>query len=160
MFWKELKVDNYFRYVPNGNHSLKGTLAQVSLISFYQATITDTKIPEFSWNISNDTIFLEVDPESDYIIRKWEAINETDRDFRIYVVGEVWQREELDKQADGNYAVHFSSPESGYKAALVEIIFNPVSDYPLTFTSGTLVTPDTYPFAPFEPAEPNLSVYS
>ena len=29
----------------------------VSLISFYHAVITDTKIPEFNWDISSDTIY-------------------------------------------------------------------------------------------------------
>jgi hypothetical protein len=60
----------------------------VSLISFYHAVITDTKIQEFNWDISSDTIYMQIDPESDYIIRKWEAINKQDRDFRIYVIGE------------------------------------------------------------------------
>jgi PhoPQ-activated pathogenicity-related protein len=94
---------------------------------------------------------MQIDPESDYIIRKWEAINKQDRDFRIYVIGESWYKEDLDKEPDGNYEICISKPETGYKAALLEVIFNPDSDYPLTFTSGTLVTPDLYPFAPFEP---------
>ncbi|MEN8229062.1 MAG: PhoPQ-activated protein PqaA family protein [Bacteroidota bacterium] len=149
-YWNDLKGENYLQYVPNGNHGLKG-YEPISLVSFYHATITDTSIPEFNWSISGDSIYMEVDPESDYVIRRWEAVNETDRDFRIFVVGEAWQKEELEIAADGSYAIHVSKPESGYKAALVEIIFNPDSDFPLTFTSGTLVTPDKYPFAPFEP---------
>jgi len=51
---------------------------------------------------------------------------------------------------DGRYAVYIAKPDSGYKAALVEIIFDPGTDFPLTFTSGTMVTPDTYPFPPFQ----------
>ncbi len=150
-YWDNLKGENYLQYVPNGNHGLRG-YQPISLISFYHAAITDATIPEFSWSVSNDTIHMKVDPESDYVIRKWEVINETDRDFRIYVIGEeAWQMEALETESDGSYAIHISKPESGYKAALVEIIFNPESDFPLTFTSGTLVTPDQYPFAPFEP---------
>lgn len=150
-YWNDLKGDSYLRYVPNGNHGLRGTYQPISLISFYHTVITDTQIPEFNWSISGDSIYMQIDPESDYIIRKWEAVNEQGRDFRIYVIGESWYMEELDKQPDGIYEINISKPETGFKAALLEVIFNPESDYPITFTSGTLVTPDTYPFDPFEP---------
>jgi len=150
-YWNDLKGDSYLQYVPNAGHGLRGTYKPISLISFYHAVITDAQIPEFNWSISSDTIYMEIDPESDYVIRKWEAINEQGRDFRIYVIGESWYEEELEKQPDGIYEINISKPESGYKAALLEVIFNPESEYPLTFTSGTLVTPDQYPFAPFEP---------
>jgi PhoPQ-activated pathogenicity-related protein len=150
-YWEELKGDSYLQYVPNGNHGLSGSYRPMSLIPFYQAVITGTAIPDFNWNISNDTIYMEVDPTADYAIRKWEGVNEADRDFRIYVLGEAWEKEEIEWKADGKYAIHISRPERGFKGGLVEIIFNPDSAFPLTFTSGTVVTPDVYPFGPFEP---------
>jgi PhoPQ-activated pathogenicity-related protein len=97
---------------------------------------------------------MQVDPESDYIISKWEVINGKARDFRIYVIGESWQEERLEEEPDGVYEIGISKPETGYKAVLLEVIFNPDSDFPLTFTSGTLVTPDQYPFDPFKPDKP------
>jgi PhoPQ-activated pathogenicity-related protein len=150
-YWDDLKGDSYLQYVPNGNHGLQGTYQPASLISFYNAVITDTKIPEFNWNINGNTINMQIDPKSDYIIKKWEAVNNKDRDFRIYVIGKAWQEEKLEKEPDGIYNINISKPDSGYKAALLEVIFNPDSDFPLTFTSGTLVTPDKYPFAPYKP---------
>jgi PhoPQ-activated pathogenicity-related protein len=150
-YWNDLKGDSYLQYIPNSGHGLKGTYQPISLISFYHAVITDTKIPEFTWSISGDTIYMQINPENEYVIRKWEAVNEKGRDFRIYVIGESWYMEELDEQPDGIYEVNILKPETGFKAALLEVIFNPESEYPLTFTSGTLVTPDQYPFAPFEP---------
>ncbi len=152
-YWKGLKENSYLQYIPNSGHGLQGTYQPISLISFYHSVITDTKIPEYSWNISGNSIKMQVDPASDYMVRKWEAVNETDRDFRIYVVGEeAWQMEELEFQSDGNYTSHISQPENGFKGALLEVVFNPNSEFPLTFTSGTLVTPDRYPFEPFRPA--------
>ena len=50
---------------------------------------------------------------------------------------------------DGKYSIYIQKPDSGYKAALFEIIFDPGSVFPLTFTTGTLVTPDTYPYPSF-----------
>ncbi|MCK4751751.1 MAG: hypothetical protein KAT15_32065 [Bacteroidales bacterium] len=153
-YWDDLKDDKYLLYVPNANHGLQGTYQPASLVSFYNAVITETPIPEYSWSVSDDTIHMKVDPGTDYRINKWEAVNETDRDFRIYVIGEVWQKEEINKQDDGEYVIHFTQPESGFKAGLVEVVFNPDTDFPLYFTSGTLVTPDVYPFEPFQPAKP------
>ena len=99
--------------------------------------------------------FVDVDPLENYQIRKWEAVNPEDRDFRIYVLGEAWKSEEIDRRENGEYAIHISKPESGYKGGLVELIFNPDSEFPLTFTSGTVITPDQYPFRPFKPEQSN-----
>ena len=153
-YWDDLKEEKYLLYVPNGNHGLQGTYQPNTLISFYHAVITDTPIPEYSWSVSNDTIHMQVDPQADYLIHKWEAVNESDRDFRIDVVGPAWQKEEIPLQEDGSYSIHFTGPESGFKAGLAEIVFNPGTDFPLYFTSGTLVTPDIYPFGPFQPEDP------
>jgi len=119
-------------------------------IMSWMEVITGTDIPDFDWSISNDTIYMHVAPENDYRINKWEAVNTTGRDFRKYVVGNPWQKEEMAIAENGRYAVYIAKPDSGYKAALVEIIFDPGTDFPLTFSSGTLVTPDTYPFPPFQ----------
>jgi PhoPQ-activated pathogenicity-related protein len=151
-YWDDLQGENYLQYVPNVGHGLHGTYLPENLVSFYQRVITDQEIPEFNWRISNDTIFAEVDPGSTYQIRLWEARNETDRDFRIYVVGkEAWQMQALELNPEGKYVVPVSAPETGFKAALVEVIFNPDSGFPLTLTTGTLINPDSYPFDPFEP---------
>jgi PhoPQ-activated pathogenicity-related protein len=149
-YWDDLMGESYLHYVPNGNHSLRNAYQPISLISFYQRIITGTAIPSFDWTVSNDTIYVEVDPENEYILNKWEAVNKNGRDFRKYVVGDAWYKEEINREEDGKYSIYIEKPAAGYKAALVEVIFNPGSVFPLTFTSGTVVTPDTYPFPPFQ----------
>lgn len=150
-YWDDLKGDSYLQYVPNGNHGLRGTYLPENLLSFYQSVITGAEIPEINWKISRDTIYLDVKSQAPYEIRKWEAVNVTDRDFRIYLLGEAWESKGIKRSLDGKYQVHFSQPQSGYKGGLLELIFFPDSDFPLTFTSGTVITPDRYPFEPFEP---------
>jgi PhoPQ-activated pathogenicity-related protein len=151
-YWDDLQGVNYLQYVPNAGHGLHGTYLPENLVSFYQRIITGEEMPSFNWRISNDTIYAEVDPGSDYQIRLWEACNETDRDFKIYVVGEeAWQMEALELNKEGSYAIPVSEPETGFKAALVEVVFHPDTEFPLTLTTGTLITPDCYPFDPFEP---------
>ncbi len=154
-YWDDLKGDSYLQYVPNGNHGLRGTYLPANLLSFYHFVITESEIPKVRWKINNDTIFVDVDPLENYQIRKWEAVNPKDRDFRIYVLGEAWESEEIDRRENGEYAIHISKPESGYKGGLVELVFNPDSEFPLTFTSGTVITPDQYPFRPFKPEQSN-----
>ncbi len=151
-YWQDLQGESYLQYVPNVGHGLHGSYLPENLVSFYEYTISGTKIPIFSWHISHDTIYAEVETDADCQIRKWEAVNEAARDFKLYVVGdEAWHMEPLTVTEEGLYAIPVANPEMGYKAALVEVIFNPDSEFPLTLTTGTLVTPDRYPFEPFQP---------
>jgi PhoPQ-activated pathogenicity-related protein len=151
-YWDDLQGENYLQYVPNVGHSLHGSYLPENLVSFYRYTITGTEIPHFNWHIENDTIYAEVDPDSNYRISLWEAVNPDGRDFKRYVVGDdAWLMEPVEITMDGYYAIPITGPESGYKGALLEVVFNPDSELPLTLTSGTLVTPDTYPFKPFQP---------
>ncbi|MGW8315027.1 MAG: PhoPQ-activated pathogenicity-related family protein [Bacteroidales bacterium] len=148
-YWDDLQGPSYLQYVPNVGHGLHGYTPE-NLISFYQAVITDRELPSMEWSVEDHTIHLQIDPSADYEISKWEAVNPEARDFRIYVNGEAWVEEPLEKSGTGTYEVSVSLPETGYKAAMLEVRLDPGSEFPLTFTSGTLVLPDTYPYAPFQ----------
>jgi PhoPQ-activated pathogenicity-related protein len=151
-YWDDLQGDNYLQYVPNAGHGLHGSYLPENLVSFYQHIITGEEIPEFDWDIRNDTIFARVDPADKYQIRLWEAVNPSARDFKIYVTGgDAWQMKPLEVHEDGLYAIPVSPPETGFRGALLEVVFQPDSEFPLTLTSGTLITPDSYPYDPFEP---------
>ncbi len=151
-YWNDLQGENYLQYVPNVGHGLHGSYLPENLVSFYHSTITETKIPDFQWHISQDTIYAQLPPGIDYQIRLWEAINENARDFKLYVVGEeAWQMETLEISASGNYAIPISAPENAYKGALLEVVFNPGSEFPLILTTGTVITPNSYPYKPFQP---------
>ena len=63
--------------------------------------------------------------------------------------------EAIEATQNDHYAIPIESPEKGYKGALLEVVFHPDSEFPLTLTTGTLITPDTYPFDPFVPAWPS-----
>jgi PhoPQ-activated pathogenicity-related protein len=154
-YWKDLKGESYLQYGPNAGHGLHGSYLPENLISFYQHTISNTRMPEFNWHISGDTIYAKVDPSMDYEIRLWEAHNAANRDFKLYIVGdEAWQMKSPEIRENGSYAIPLSAPENGYKGSLVELIFYPDSDFPLTFTTGTYILPDQYPFDPFQADHP------
>ena len=153
-YWDDLVGDKYIQYVPNANHGLNGTYNLGSLVAFYNAVITESAIPKVDWSVSADSIYLEVLSDVDYKVTKWEAVNENARDFRVPVIGRVWKDSELSKTSNNQYAINFSAPEKGYKAGMLEIIFDSGTEVPFTFTTGTVVTPNTYPFGPFKPDIP------
>ena len=153
-YWDDLVGDKYIQYVPNANHGLNGTYNLGSLVAFYNAVITESAIPKVDWSVSADSIYLEVLSDVDYKVTKWEAVNENARDFRVPVIGRVWKDSELSKTSNNQYAIHFPAPERGYKAGMLEIIFDSGTEVPFTFTTGTVVTPNTYPFGPFKPDVP------
>ena len=153
-YWNDLVGDKYIQYVPNANHGLNGTYNLGSLVAFYNAVITESAIPKVDWSVSADSIYIEVLSDVNYKVTKWEAVNENARDFRVPVIGKVWKDLELSKTPDNQYAIHFSAPENGYKAGLLEIVFDSGTEVPFTFTTGTVVTPNTYPFGLFKPVVP------
>ena len=153
-YWDDLVGDKYIQYVPNANHGLNGTYNLGSLVAFYNAVITESAIPNVDWSVRADSIYLEVLSDVDYKVTKWEAVNENARDFRVPVIGRVWKDSELSKTSNNQYAIHFPAPERGYKAGMLEIIFDSGTEVPFTFTTGTVVTPNTYPFGPFKPDVP------
>ena len=153
-YWDDLVGDKYIQYVPNANHGLNGTYNLGSLVAFYNAVITESAIPKVDWSVSADSIYLEVLSDVDYKVTKWEAVNENARDFRVPVIGRVWKDSELSQTSNNQYAIHFPAPEKGYKAGMLEIIFDSGIEVPFTFTTGTVVTPNTYPFGPFKPDVP------
>jgi len=154
-YWDDLQGESYLQYVPNVGHGLHGSYLPENLISFYHSTITDARIPGFDWSIQDNTIIAEVEPASDYQIRLWEAVNPEGRDFKSYVIGrEAWKMKAIDINESGRYTIPIASPDKGFKGALVEVVFKPDSQFPLKLTTGTLVTPDTYPFDPFVPDLP------
>jgi len=153
-YWDDLVGDKYIQYVPNANHGLNGTYNLGSLVAFYNAVITESPIPKVDWSVSADSIYLEVLSDVDYKVTKWEAVNENARDFRVPVIGRVWKDSELSKTSNNQYAIHFPAPENGYKAGMLEIVFESGAEVPFTFTTGTVVTPNTYPFGLFKPDVP------
>ena len=86
---------------------------------------------------------------TNYSIKQWEIVNRETRDFRVYVDGRTWSSIDIPKSNEGRYAVKIAPPEAGYKAGLLEITFNPESELPFTFTTGTVVSPNTYPISEY-----------
>ena len=153
-YWESLIGNKYLQYVPNGNHGLTGTYNPESLVSFYHAIITNSDIPKFNWYVSNDSIYLNVNTDANYTVKSWEAINENTRDFRVAVIGKSWKSNKINTTSNDKYYLHVSKPKTGYKAGLLEITIESGTKAPFVFTTGTLVSPNSYQFMPFKPKVP------
>src|SRR6266852_8202298 len=53
-YFDDLKGPKYLRYVPNGDHSLRGTDAADSILAFYRAIVEGSPLPKFKWKMEKD----------------------------------------------------------------------------------------------------------
>ncbi len=150
-YFNDLKGEKHLRYVPNADHSLRGTDAIQTLGAFFDSIVHDTKRPEFSWTISKDGVFRvksEVKPTE---VKLWQATNPDARDFRMEKVGPIYKSTVLTEESKGVYVAKVAAPEKGWTAAFVELTFPTGRSFPLKFTTEVKVFPDTYPFPAFKP---------
>jgi PhoPQ-activated pathogenicity-related protein len=156
-YWDDLPGRKYLRYVPNTGHSLSGTDTPSSLISFYSHILNNENVPRFDWQADTDTgeIRLQLDPNNlpDELLL-WSAHNPEGRDFRLYVIDRIWLAQSVEIGDDGTAHIELNSPESGFTAWFVEGLFNADAAHPLKLTTGVVVTPDEYPFGPYETVSP------
>jgi PhoPQ-activated pathogenicity-related protein len=149
-YFTGLRGENYLRYLPNTDHSLKGEYvdAAESAVSFYQSILSDTPRPSFSWNFADDGS-IRVKTESKPIaVRLWQAQNPSARDFRLATIGAAYTSSKLADQGDGLYIGKAPEPKQGWAAYFVEMTFPTDGPYSYKFTTGVRVTPDRLPFGP------------
>ncbi len=154
-YWDDLPGDKHLRYVPNTGHSLSGTDAVHSLISFHYKTINGISMPEFHWSVNQESIRIETDPENPpESLKLWRADNPETRDFRLYVIDRTWENREIPLPGNGVIDVELEIPGEGYSAYFVEANFPGTENLDLKLTSGVVILPDTYPHEPFETDNP------
>ena len=147
-YWDDLIGEKHLQYLPNAGHGLYGTYVTDDLINFYNQVINKKESPYYEWSIDQNTFNINIDPSADYQIKKW-SINNSERDFRIYKVGEGWKSDDIIKNKDGKYSITIDNPESGYSAYFIEIIFDLKLNESISFTTGTAVLPNKYPYSKF-----------
>jgi PhoPQ-activated pathogenicity-related protein len=151
-YFDDLIGEKHIRYVPNTGHSLEGSDALETLISYYQYILTKSERPGFGWKVDASTIQISTDPDNPPSeIKLWQArSDERPRDFRIDVIGKVWTDSTLAIQSGGKYVIDLDVPARGWKAYFVELIYHKEGKLPLKLTSGVTVLPNEYPFEPFK----------
>jgi PhoPQ-activated pathogenicity-related protein len=143
-----LQGATYLRYVPNTDHSLRGSDAPESGLAFYEAILQHAALPKFAWRFEADGAIRVTTETRPSEVRLWQAANEGARDFRLATIGPAYRSSVLAAEGDGAYVGKVPPPEHGWIAYFVEMTYPGGGDYPFKFTTGVRVTPDTLPFAP------------
>ena len=152
-YWNDLQEKKFLRYVPNAGHSLEDTDAVETMIAFYNAVLNHSELPDFTWELDQNQIHIETNPEAPLSeIKIWHAVNRKERDFRLSVIGRVWQDSTIKVNADGEYDITLSAPEKGWKAFFVELTYN--YRLPFKLTTGVKVLPERHPYPPFQNPDP------
>ncbi len=147
-YFDALIGEKYLRYVPNTDHSLKGSDARESVLAFYHAIVADQPRPKFSWSFAPDGV-IEVDTaERPLATVLWQATNPQARDFRLEAIGPAYRRSILEPDGDGTFRARVPAPAHGWVAYFVELTFASRGPFPFKFTTEVRVAPDTLPFGP------------
>lgn len=153
-YWDDLVGDKYLRYVPNTGHGLDDSDAFFTLMAFYHSIISETPLPQYSWTYgANNTLTITTNSKP-VAVKFWSATNPKTRDFRVDVVGAIWESVPVEAKSEGVYEVTLSAPEAGWTAQMVELTFEGPAGTPLKYTSPIKVLPEECPFEYTPPANP------
>ncbi len=159
-YYDELSGPKWLRYVPNAEHSLGGTDVPFTLLSFYNAIINDTKLPEYSWTVEEDDSIHVKTKDKPSAVKLWQATNAETRDFRVDKIGRVWKSQRLEPSEDGTYVGKVEKPEKGYTAFMVELTYPNPGSPSFKVTTQVKIVPDVLPFEYKQPTPPVESATS
>lgn len=144
-YFDDLKGPKFLRYVPNADHSLKGSDALLSITAFYHAILKQTPFPEFSWKLKEDGS-IEVNTKSKpREVNLWQATNPKARDFRLETIGPAYTKSKLEAKEEGVYDASLPTPSEGWTAFFVELVFDSGEVIPFKFTTQVSVVPNRLP---------------
>jgi PhoPQ-activated pathogenicity-related protein len=150
-YFDDLKGEKYLRYVPNADHSLRGSDARDSMTAFYESFLKGTPRPKFSWTFEKNGDIRVTSKDKPSAVKLWQATNPEKRDFRIETLGPKFTGSDLQDQGGGVWVAKVGAPEKGWTAYLVELTFPSGGKYPFKFTTAVRVNPDTEPFPAYVP---------
>ena len=145
-YFDDLPGVKYLRYVPNADHSLKGSDARESLLAFYNAVLYQQSLPQLSWKFSADGSVRVETRDKPSQVKLWQATNPEARDFRLETFGPQWHDSVLTEQEPGAYEMKVPVPPKGWTAFFVELTFPSLCQAPFKFTTPVKVVPDTLPY--------------
>jgi len=149
-YFDQLPGVKYLRYVPNTDHSLKGSDAYETLLACYHAVLTQAHLPQFSWSLEKDNGLRVNTKDKPLAVKLWQATNPDARDFRLETLGPKYESADLKDQGDGVYLGNVKTPAKGWRAFFVELTFPSTGPVPFKFTTQVRVVPDTLPYK-FQP---------
>jgi PhoPQ-activated pathogenicity-related protein len=155
-YFDDLLGQKHLRYVPNADHGLRGSDAIESIAAYYQSILLKRELPTVSWKFEDDGAITVQTDDTPAGVLVWQATNPDARDFRKDTIGDAWTSAAAETLGSGIYRAAVAEPAKGWAAFLVELTFPTGSRFPLKFTTGVRVVPDTLPHAPYQPKTDGL----
>lgn len=153
-YFKDLPGVKYLRYVPNADHSLKGSDAWMTLLACYTSVVKGSKLPQFSWVLQNDGSIRVKSQDKPNAVKLWQATNPNARDFRVDSIGQAWTSSDLKDEGGGVYIAKVEKPEKGWTAFFAEMTYENGTKAPYKFTTQVRVIPEVKPFKYQQPTAP------
>jgi PhoPQ-activated pathogenicity-related protein len=148
-YFKDLLGVKYLRYIPNADHSLKGSDVWETVRACYESILKGSKLPQFSWELAKDGSIRVKTTDQPAEVKLWQATNAEARDFRLMTIGPGWKSSSL-TATGGEYVARVEKPAKGWTAFFVELTYPSGSPSPYKFTTDVRVLPDVTNFK-FEP---------
>ena len=146
LYYDEMPGPKYLRYVPNADHSLRGSDAVETILAFYQGVLGGEALPKMTWTLEPDGSIRVRSEDRPAAVKLWQATNPQARDFRIETLGAVWKSSDLAGEG-GQYVAQVQRPAKGWTAFFVEVTYARKAGPALKLTSQVRVVPDVLPFA-------------
>lgn len=153
-YFDQLPGVKYLRYVPNSDHSLRGSDAWSTLLACYSAVVKGAKLPQFSWKVEKDGVIRVQNSDKPSEVKLWQATNPDARDFRLMTIKDAWQSSPLADEGGGAYLAKVEKPAKGWTAFFVELTYANGTATPFKFTTEVRVTPDVLPHKYTKPTPP------
>jgi PhoPQ-activated pathogenicity-related protein len=150
-YFDGLKGEKHLRYVPNTDHSLRGSDALESIVAFYQMVLAGKERPTYSWTFEKDGAIRVKTNTTPKQVLLWQATNPKARDFRLRTIGKAYTSRPLRDEGDGVYVGKIETPKEGWTAFFVELTFEG-GRVPLKVTTAVRVLPDKLPYETIDPA--------
>ena len=144
-YFDDLVGTKYLRYVPNADHSLRGTDAMESILAFYQAVLNGTSLPKFTWKMETDGSIRVRTEDKPLEVNLWQATNPKARDFRLESIGKAYQKSALQAQEGGVYVAQVPKPPTGWTAFFVELVYANGDKTAFKFSTQVSIVPDVLP---------------
>ncbi len=151
-YFSDLPGVKYLRYVPNADHSMKGSDAYDTLLAWHHATINKSPLPQFTWKHPQPGQVQIQSATRPVEVKLWQATNPAARDFRLETLGPVWKSSVVTGSAAGVYEASVSAPDKGWTAYMVELTYDIGAATQLKLTTDVTVIPNTLPHPAPKPA--------
>src|SRR5437899_10681277 len=120
-YFNDLPGVKYLRYVPNADHSLRGSDAYQTLLACYHAVLHKVPLPQFSWTLEKDGSIRVSAKDAPSEVKLWQATNPDARDFRIETLGPKYKSSAVGDQGGGTYGGLVAEAAEGGRALVVEV---------------------------------------